>query len=165
MNQRTLAIILGLSLVALAWVGLFSAGAPTLYCPMPLMTVVPALALWSLRLQTVAILIPTIFFFLWNPALIIRQQSKMPKRTVGVVGLLSMLTIVDFVLEWKYGLQYQGKGYTIAVYTFNALWLAAIWWGVIRAWRRPSFAANLLSHWLIFAWLSWCAFPYLGELL
>lgn len=164
MNQRALAIILGLSLVLPAWVGLFSAGVPTLYCPMPTMTLVPALALSSLKLQTAAVLIPMIFFFLWNPGLIIREQSNMPKRTVGLVGLLSMLTTVDFVLEWKYGLQYRGTEHTIVVYSLNVLWLAVLWWTVIRAWRRPSFWANLLSHWVLFAWLGWYAFPYLGEL-
>ena len=128
------------------------------------MTVVPAVALSSLNLQAVAVLIPTILFFLWNPGLIIRQQSNIPKRTVGLVGLLSILTTVDFVLEWKYGLEYQGTGHTIGVCTINALWLAVIWWAVLRAWRRPSFWVNLLSHWVLFAWLGWYAFPYLGEL-
>ena len=164
MNQRALATILGLSLILFAWVGLFSAGVPTLYCPMPTMTVLPAFALSSLKLQTAAVLVPAILFFLWNPSLVIRQQSNMPKRTVGLVGLLSILTIVDFVLEWKYGLQYQSTHHTIAIYTINVLWLAALWCAVIRAWRRPSFWANLLSHWVLFVWLGWYAFPYLGEL-
>ena len=38
------------------------------------------------------------------------------------------------------------------------------WCAVIRDCRRPSFWVNLLSHWLLFAWLGICAFPYLGEL-
>jgi hypothetical protein len=164
MNHRAIAIIFGLSLVLLAWVGLFSAGVPTLYCPMPTMTVVPAFVLSSVRLQTAAVLIPTLFFFLWNPGLIVGQQSTMPKRTVGLVALLSVLTIMDFVLEWRYGMQYQGTDHTIAVYTINVLWLAVIWWAVIHALRRPSFWANLLSHWALFAWLGYYAFPYLGEL-
>jgi hypothetical protein len=176
-RKRALAITLGLSLVIPAWVGLFSAGVPTLYCPMPTMTVVPAFLLADrletsglapLELQTavvlIPILIPTILFFLWNPGLTFRQQSKIPKRTVGLAGLLSILTILDFVLEWKYGLQYQGTHYTIAVDTTNLLWLAVLWCLVIVAWRRQSFWANLLCHWVLFAWLGWYAFPYLGEL-
>lgn len=82
----------------------------------------------------------------------------------ALVGLLSILTAVDFVLEWQYGLRYQGRDHTIAMCTISALWLAIIWWAVIRAWRRPSFWANLLAHWVLFAWLGWYAFPYLGEL-
>lgn len=164
MNPRVLVIILGLSLVLLAWIGLFSAGVPTLYCPMRTMTVLPAFALSRLNLQNAAVLVPMILFFLRNPGLLVRQQSNLPKRTVGLVGLLSALTILDFVLEWKYGLQYRGAHHTIAVYIINVLWLAVLWWAVVRAWRRPSFVANLLSHWVLFAWLAWFAFPYLGEL-
>lgn len=164
MSPRVLVIILGLSLVLLAWIGLLSAGVPTLYCPMPTMTVLPAFALSRLNLQSTAVLVPMILFFLWNPGLLVRQQSNLPKRTIGLVGLLSVLTILDFVLEWKYGLQYQGAHHTIAVYIINVLWLAVLWWAVVRAWRRPSFGANLLSHWVLFAWLAWYAFPYLGEL-
>ena len=163
-RARSLTIILGLSLVLLAWVGLFSAGVPTLYCPMPTLTVLPAFALSPVKLQMAAILIPTILFFLWNPRLTIRQQSNIPKRTVGLLGLLSILTMADFVLEWKYGLRYQGRHHTIAVYTLNVLWLAVLWCAVVRAWRRPSFWANLLAHWVLFAWLGWYAFPYFGEL-
>jgi hypothetical protein len=131
---------------------------------MPTMTVLPAFALSRLNLQSAAVLVPMILFFLWNPGLLARQQSNLPKRTIGLVGLLSVLTILDFVFEWKYGLQYQGAHHTVAVYTINVLWLAVLWWAVVRAWRRPSFGTNLLSHWILFAWLAWYAFPYLGEL-
>jgi hypothetical protein len=124
-------IILGLSLVLLAWIGLLSAGVPKLYCPMPTMTVLPAFALSRLNLQSAAVLMPMILFFLWNPGLLVRQQSNLPKRTIGLVGLLSLLTILDFVLEWKYGLQYQGAHHTVAVYTINVLWLAVLWWAVV----------------------------------
>jgi hypothetical protein len=29
--------------------------------------------------------------------------------------------------------------------------------------KSKSFASNLIFHWLLFAWLGWFAFPYLGE--
>jgi len=165
MNPRVLIIVAGMSLVLLAWVGLLSAGVPTLYCPMPTMTIVPAFALssWSLPVQA-AVLVPVVLFFLWNPGLIVRQRANLPKRPIGLVGLLSVLAIVDFVFGWKYGSQYQGAHHTIAVGIINVLWLVVLWWAVVRAWRQPSFRANLLTHWLLFAWLGWYAFPYLGEL-
>jgi hypothetical protein len=160
-----LVIVLGLSLLLLAWVGLFSAGAPTLYCPMPTMTVLPAFVLLSRGARpTAAVMVPTILFFLWNPGLLVRQCPNLPGRTVGLVGLLSALTIVDFALEWKYGLQYRGARHTIVLYAINLLWLVALWGAIVRARRRPGFAANLLAHWILFAWLGWYAFPYLGEL-
>ena len=147
-----------------AWVGLFSAGVPTVYCPMPTATVVPAFALSSWNLQALAVIVPMLLFFLWNPRLIARRESNQPKRTIGLVGLLTALTIVDFVAEWRYGVRYQGMHHTVAVAAINGMWLACLWLGIIRAWRQPSFWANLFSHWILFAWLAWYAFPYLGEL-
>ncbi len=164
MNPRVLGVVLGTFLVLLAGIGLLSAGVPTIYCPLPLLTVFPAFALWWLHLQVIGILVPALIFFLWNPTLIARQEAKVPKRTIGLIVVLSILTIVYFATGWKDGLHYQGAHQTIAVCGINALWLAALWWAVVHAWRRPSFRANLLSHWLLFASLGWYAFPYLGEL-
>jgi len=147
MNPRVLGVASGASLVLLAGVGLLAAGVPTVYCPLPLLTVFPAFALSFWHLQTLAILVPALIFFLWNPALIVRQKARMPKRTIGLVAVLSILTIVDFTMGWKNGIHYQGAEQTTAVCGINALWLAALWWALVHAWRRPSFRANLLSHW------------------
>jgi hypothetical protein len=44
------------------------------------------------------------------------------------------------------------------------MWLGSLWWTVARFQRQPSFKGNLFSHWLLFSWLAYYAFPYLGEL-
>ena len=77
----------------------------------------------------------------------------MPKRTIALLGLLSVLTIVDFDLEWKYGVEYRGERHTILLYIINLTWLTFLWWSAVRSRRQPSFMRNLLSHWLLFAWL------------
>jgi hypothetical protein len=165
MNSRMLAIAMGLALTLFAWIGLFSSGGPTLYCPMPAMTVLPAFALLSFGMRPfAAVLVPMVLFFLWNPGLVVHHQTNLPKRTIGVVVLLSVLTVVDFVLEWKLGLQYRGARHTVIIYGINAVWLGALWWALLSAWRRPAFRTNLLAHWILFAWLGWYAFAYLGEL-
>jgi hypothetical protein len=164
MNSRLVMIPLGLSLVVPAWIGLFSASAPTVYCPFPTLTILPAFALSRWNLQFLAVLVPTFLFFLWNPGLLVHQRSNMPKRTIALLGLLTVLTIVNFVVEWNYGMQYRGAHHTIVVYFINLMCLAFVWSAVVHCWHQPSFKANLLSHWLLFAWLSWYAFPYLGEL-
>jgi hypothetical protein len=34
-----------------------------------------------------------------------------------------------------------------------------------QRWKgEPSFISNLVVHWILFVWLAWYAFPYLGEL-
>ncbi len=164
MNSRLLVIAAGLCLLVPAWVGLFSSGVPTLYAPLPILTILPAFVLSEWHLGSLAVLIPSILFFLWSPALLLRSAPNPPKRTIVLLGLLTVLTVADFVFEWRYGVRYRGTRHTILIYIVNAMWLASLWWTVVRSQRKPSFQGNLLLHWLLFAWLAWYAFPYLGEL-
>jgi len=53
--------------------------------------------------------------------------------------------------------------HTIAVGIINVAWLAFLWFAVVHWWRQPSFKGHLLSHWFLFVWFAWYAFPYLGE--
>jgi hypothetical protein len=116
------------------------------------------------HLERLVILIPSILFFLWSPGLLLNQKPNVPKRTIALLGLLTILAVVDFGFGWKYGMQYQGSRYTIGVGIINVVWLVFLWWTVIHCRSQPSFKGHLLSHWFLFAWLAWYAFPYLGEL-
>ena len=164
MNSRLLVIAAGLGLLIPAWIGLLSSGVPTLYSPLPTLTILPAFMLSRWHLHSLAVLVPSILFFLWCPGLLLNQQPNVPKRTIVLLGLLTVLTIVDFVFEWNDGVHYRGAHYAIGVCIINLMWLVFVWWAVIRWKRQPSFRGNLLSHWFLFAWLAWYAFPYLGEL-
>lgn len=164
MNSRLLVIIAGLCLLIPAWIGLFSSGVPSLYSPLPTLTILPAFVLSRWHLESLAVLVPVILFFLWSPGLLLNQRATLPKRTIVLLWLLTALTVVDCVVEWKYGVKYQGTRHTLLIYMINAMWLAALWWTIMRFQRRPSFKGHLFSHWILFAWLAWYAFPYLGEL-
>jgi hypothetical protein len=74
--------------------------------------------------------------------------------------------VVWFIIVWKFGLQYEGTKYTYRVCAVNALWIAVLAALLWRSRRKDiSFISNLAVHWLLFAWLAWYAFPWLGELL
>src|SRR5216684_3108073 len=62
-----------------------------------------------MHLQSLAVLVPSILFFLWSPGLLLNQRPNVPKRTVVLLGLLTVLAVVDFVFGWKYGVQCQGR--------------------------------------------------------
>ncbi len=164
MNSRLLVITAGLCLLIPAWIGLYSSGVPTLYSPLPTLTILPAFVLSRWHLEFLAVLVPSVLFFLWNPGLLLNPGSKILTRTKALIGLLTVLTIVYFVFEWNDGVRYQGSHYTKAVCLINLIWLVFLWCTVVRYSRQRSFNGNLLSHWLLFAWLAWYAFPYLGEL-
>ena len=164
MNSRLVVVGAGICLLIPASIGLFSSGVPTLYCPLPTVTILPAFILSRWHLEAAAVIVPTLLFFLWNANLLANPRPHMPRRTFALLGLLTVLSIVDFRFGWKDGIHYQGVRYTEGICVLNLMWLAVLWWA-IRHWRRhPSFNGNLSFNWLLFAWLAWHAFPYLGEL-
>jgi hypothetical protein len=164
MKNEFKTLFIGLSLLIPASVGLLSAGVPTLFCPFPILTAIPALLLSSGPLFRVAVIIPTLLFFAWNPGLF-RGAAKVPMRSYALLAVTTMLSVIWFVGDWKYGLQYHGAQYTYGICVANIAWLVLLGAMFGRNWKRESsFKSNLLLHWILFAWLGWYAFPYLGEL-
>jgi hypothetical protein len=138
-------------------------GVPTLRCPFPTLTVIPALFLSTGRLTWFAVLVPAGLFFLWNPGLF-HGNTVIPKRSWVLLAVLTVLTAVYFVGSWNYGLEYQGRRFTYYICALNAGGLVFLWTAFMVRGNTPSFVRNLILHWLLFAWLGWYAFPYLGEL-
>src|SRR6267154_511421 len=99
MNSRLLVIAAGLALLIPAWIGLFSAGVPTLFAPLPTLTILPAFVLSRWHLESLAVLIPSFLFFLWRPGLLLGRQQDLPKRPDALLGLLPLLVIVALELE------------------------------------------------------------------
>jgi len=162
LSDRTLTLQAGLALLVPASLGLLATGGPTILCPFPTFTILPAF-LFSAAFP-LAIIVPPLFFFAWNPALF-RGESKTPRRTYALFGALIALSVAYFVASWGYGLKYQGKNYTMEIAAANVVWILVLSVLFILSRKRSSsFRFNLLLHWFLFAWLAWYAFPYLGEL-
>jgi hypothetical protein len=159
MKTASMTLLSGVALVALAFLGAFHTGLPTVFAPLPAFVVIP-----SFFIGIPAVIVPSVLFFAWHPALF-KGGKAFPKRTYVLFIALVVLSVAWFILGWKFGLQYQGTRYTYWVCAINALWiavLAALLWQSRQ--RNISFAGNLAVHWLLFAWLAFYAFPYLGEL-
>jgi hypothetical protein len=92
------------------------------------------------------------------------RQYRYPEAPWILLAVLTVLTAVYFVGSWNYGLKYQGRRFTYSICALNAGWLVLLWTAFILRGNTPSFVRNLALHWLLFAWLGWYAFPYLGEL-
>ena len=88
----------------------------------------------------------------------------MPRRTFVGLAMLTFLTVLWFVGGWGYGLQSQGLVYVIAVALANGLALYICWRLAIDARRKVSFETTLFAHASVALWLTWMAFPWLGEL-
>lgn len=141
----------------------FFSGVPTTFYPLPALAVLPTLLLAPLGLWKAAAAVPTVLFFIWNPGLF-RGEAKVPKRSYVLLAIAIVLTIVDFVVGWRWGLQYQGAKYTYVVCAINVGWITFLSLAFVRGWRKTSFGHSLFLHLMLFVWLAWYAFPYLGEL-
>lgn len=167
MKNGIATFIVGMGLLIPAYLGLLLTGWPTVICPLPALTFVPALLLsyWSSWCARAAVFVPVLFFFAWNPALF-QGSGRIPGRSYGLLAVATALSIIAFVAGWKLGLRYQGAQYVYSVCAINIVWVASLWtmFAQKRKSAASSFKASLFLHWALFAWLSWYAFPCMGEL-
>jgi len=107
--------------------------------------------------------ITPVLFLIWTKALF-SGSERIPQRSLVLLGAIVLLSICYFILSWDYGLRWQGRTYTVAVASLNALIAVflAFFGGFSR--RHASFPRNYTFHLSVFAWLSILAFPTLGEL-
>lgn len=165
-KSALITFVCGVALIAPASIGLLGSGVPTLLCPLPTLTVLPAFMLSNVFRNGfwAAIGLPTLLFFGWHPGLF-RGEAKVPKRSYVLFLIATVLSVVYFIASWKWGVQYQGVRYTQAVCALNAAWISLLGVAFARARKGTrSFEFSLFLHWMLFAWLGWYAFPYLGEL-
>ena len=145
-----------------------SAGFPRLYSPYAMAVIAPAFFLmFNSFPSTGAVILATLFcpilFVAWSFPLL-QQQSHIPKRSKVMALVLAVLSLPYFFASWHYGITYQGQPHTIVVFIFNVVF----WFALLALTRtnqlRPSFVSSMSFHTLLFIWLAWVAFPYLGEL-
>lgn len=164
-KPAVITFVAGLGLLIPAAIGLLLSGVPTVLSPFPALTVIPALFLADLHLANVAVAVPMLFFFAWNPQLF-RGEARIPKRSYVLLLVASVLSILDFVISWNWGLHYEGARYTKEVCLVNILWVGFLAFAFARSWKgTSSFRWSVFVHWMLFAWLAWYAFPWLGELI
>lgn len=136
---------------------LFIGGVPNVWAPMPLPIVIVAFLTFILfPFVTPALYMLVLRFF--------SSSKNFTKIVLALVVGLGALNTLYFQSSWKYGLKYQGPEHTKIVALENligfglALVLAVI--ALAKGSRPLALSANLF----LFILLSWCAFPYLGEL-
>lgn len=134
-------------------------GVPQPYAPFPLPFTFAILAFGF-----GATIIPSILFFVFCH----RLFTGNPKTSIYIFGIaiiLGILSIVWFILSWDYGTHYQGFSHTLTVLILNCVVYLSSLFLLIWGKDRPSFPVAFTGQWLLFAWLTWVAFPWLGELI
>jgi hypothetical protein len=134
---------------------------PSVSCPLPFPLI--WLAFLGVPLSWMVIAIPSIIFYFWSrPCL--RGSLISSTRTLIAMVLVGVGSVVWFRRGWDLGIEYQSYQYTLYTAILSFL-LAAATAGTFLASRRTgSLLLNVAANFLLFAWASTFAFPYLGEL-
>jgi len=161
-NLTGVAIIVLLAL--LSWL-IILPGTPQVYAPLNLLIVLPeflAAGLLQRAYLYVAVAVVPFFFCIWCWP-VLRGGTTLPTRSIVLLVLAVVLSAVSLMFGSRYGVEYQSVGYIVGVAVINVICWALLGLLALLARRRPSFGHNLGFHATLFAWLAWCAFPYLGE--
>lgn len=103
-------------------------------------------------------------FLLWSSHL--RAASNaIPRRSIVLFLLFAFLSCVFLYGSWSYGVRWQGLQHTLIVVSINVIFIVSLFFLLFAARQRQTFATNYAFHVLLFIWLAWYAFPWLGELL
>ena len=154
-----------------AYFAVAEANGARVLAPAPLVTIVPALGLQqclaflSVTLHEVTLV--AVVGLLVGVALLghlLRGGKRIPKPSLWCFGFVSLATLLYFVWGFRYGAEYQGASYTLAVAAMNL----GLGFASAIAFRvnlmRPSFSSNFAFHFLFALWICWFAFPWLGEM-
>jgi hypothetical protein len=136
---------------------LFLVGVMSPFVPMPLYMVVMA---WILSYGFLAVM-PAIYLLEFK---FLSQRIYFGKVVLISASLFAVLNAYYFSQAWSYGYKYQGEFHTNVVAAENLVGFASLivlaYLGVSKESKMLQYSANLF----LFLLLSWCAFPYLGEL-
>jgi hypothetical protein len=145
---------------------------PSMSSPYAMVSTVPALWIFELNdglLTQFALFalasLPLVAGFLISSAHLFQGRDQIPKRSVALLAVLAVLSVACFWSSWSYGIEYQGTAHTVYAAALNTIFVIAALGLLVLNERTPRFSSNLAFHGVVFAWLGWCAFPWLGELI
>jgi hypothetical protein len=173
LNERsTLRVALAATFVWLAGYLSVWAPVPAPFSPYSLPTVVPELFAAELFqpnipdsiLSALGAVPLALIFVVWSfPRL--RIPTKLPLRSMILFTLVATLSLVLLRTSWLDGMQHQGGYHTRLLAVCNGILLLALLCLLFAGLRRPSPVVNLTFHTILFSWVAWSAFPWLGELI
>lgn len=155
--MRAVLIIAGMGGLALVSYLTVARHTPCAISPYSFAVVVPLLAGGGV----LAFAIMPILFLLWSLGSLAGHQP-LPARSVILLVVFAAGSLMWFATLWSEGVKYHERA---LIYLWAAL-SAAFAVGLL-AWsrrlrRRPTWLGTIAFHWVLFAWPTWCGFPWLG---
>lgn len=132
-------------------------GDTTLWVPLPFYQVI---LLWTIP-SLVVLFVPGIYLL----------EMKFISKSPNFIKLVNLIVITFCILDalylwgsWDNGYRYQGEFHTQIVVLENIIGFSIVVaisiWSLINKNKVAAYVANFI----LFGLLSWCAFPYLGEM-
>lgn len=166
---KDITIWAGAILVICAGMMTFGSHDSSLYPPNTLTVVLPSFAIYALDLPDELIRVggalPITLLYLFWSYVFVKPPFRISSPTRALTLILVFLSAVYNITSYNYGIEYQGKQHTHAMYMYNGisvLGLGVVYW--LNA-RKPSLYSCVGFSVLLFSWLAWISFPWLGEYL
>lgn len=131
---------------------------PWLLAPTPIFLVLLG---WEIGILAFLIL-PAVYFVTAHYGM---RWNHYPALVLGMALLFAALNIWYFVNAWSYGIKWQGEAYTFVMAALNAICFGVVIGLAGVGVAKSSAKATRIAHLALFVVVSWCAFPYLGEML
>jgi hypothetical protein len=147
----------GSALLAVVSGTIFLGGVPNVWLPMPL----PIVLVVFMTLILFPFLTPALYL------LVLKFSSPslhFTKIVLVLVVVISAFNIMYFQNSWEYGVKYQGPEHTKTIAIENIVGFGIAILIAVVALAKGSMLLAHVANFLLFLLLSWCAFPYLGEL-
>ena len=153
--------ICALSTAVGVWISI-PTGAPTLISPWPFLLIFPALC--GVPIPIVVAIPVLVFVILHWDEFRRRPSARIPHRFSMLLAIATGLSASWLAGGWNYGLDYQGREFTIWIVAINVALIASLWFLWVVARHTRSFGWRIAFGTLLHYWLFGFAFPWLGEL-
>ena len=145
------------------------AGYPKLYSPYSFVVVIPAFMVYALDipkpfLYFLAALPNAAFFLIWS-IYNVKEKFLINKATLVLSCIFVTLSLLLCTISYSYGVKYQGLSHTLLMYAYNLFFIGSLYKVYLINRISPTINNCLLFNLLLFSWLGWSAFPWLGELI
>jgi hypothetical protein len=144
---------------------------PSWSSPFALLTTFPAFWIfeldertWSPAVPFALSSLPVVMGFLLSSLHLLRKTTEIPQRSVKTLFAFILLNALWFWAGWAYGIQYQGRSHVLYIAVCNAAFIGAALGLLLINSKTPRFGINLAFQGVVFAWLAWCALPWMGEM-
>lgn len=150
--------MLSLGLIPFVFYNIYISHELTVLAPLPLVVFLPIYFLprW------IVLLLPSLLYLVWNWKYKATGTS-IPVRSKIFLVILSLLSFYYFSNGWSAGVRYQGEWHVKMVLCSNIVFVLFLYLLWVASVLKKNAVICLLFNWVLFVWLCWQAFPYLGE--